>query len=222
MIIIPISLLLSIAIVLESVGAWFRYVGSVNSEPTNGYSSHVRIATASRLFIVVGAPMVGYAVDSGTSYKVLANIGVYVFILTAILLHIYKTPGKSIWLAYGVLNGRGVETHPLSFDKSNYLTTRSAKFQLASIISYIFTASGILVVNILAATLPEIRATILQMSAFITMFGTLIHTFYVDTKLSISADRDPNETYQLINQFIAGRFWGSIFLAAIFSIISIS
>lgn len=218
MLLFIIAVLLSISIVIESVGAWFRYVGAKNYEPTNGYSTHVRIATASRFFIVIAAPLIGHAVDAGRKSSELSIIGVLVFFISTCILYVYRHPNWTIINTYNALNPKSDKKLDLSERPSNEIELKISLFHIASIISFVFTASGVLVVNILAAQTPEFRATILQMSAFITMFGTLIHTFYVDPELARAADEDSLKTYSLVNKFIIGRTVGSFILMLIFTL----
>ena len=70
---------LSISILTETLGIWARVQGAFNDEPTTGYSTHVRIATLGRFFILLSAPTLGYLVDSGINERQVALIGCYTF-----------------------------------------------------------------------------------------------------------------------------------------------
>jgi hypothetical protein len=130
----------------------------------------------------------------------------------------YRRPNCTIRYAYAALNARRTSTMVIPERPSNWSRLGFTLFQVTSIISFVFTASRVLVVNILAPKTPELRATILQMSAFITLFGTQIHTFYVDPELSRAADSDPHKTYSLVCEFIVGRAVGSFILLIFFVI----
>lgn len=210
------SFLISASIITETVGSWFRYIGAANNEPTCGYSTHVRVATASRLFIVLAAPAIGYTVDTSSSIQQFALIGTLVFAITTLILYANKDPNYLILKAYNFINSSRIRkiTNPAKTNTNNHKST--PRFQIASLLSFIFTASGIIIVNMLAAQMKEYKATIIQMSAFITMTGTVIHTFYVDPALSKTADQNPAENYQMVKNFIIGRIYGSALLSAIF------
>ena len=47
-----ISIFVAISISMESIGVWARVVGAKNEQPTIGYSTHVRIATLGRFFVL--------------------------------------------------------------------------------------------------------------------------------------------------------------------------
>lgn len=219
--IILISLFIASSIIIESLGVWLRYIGAVNSESSLGYSSHVRFATLGRFFILFSAPLLGFLIDSGIKSNDVAIIGVLVFSIVFIVLLLSFNARLIGFLKkiYCLLNkrdlvgGRITPDFSLSFFKKN----NNKKLVFSSCISFLMTASGILIVNYFATVFVENRAMIVQMSAFVTMLGTLTHAFYVDPILARCCDENADLAFGSIINFIMGRIISSVLLIIFFS-----
>ena len=204
---------------MESVGVWARIVGAIDNQPTVGYSTHVRIATLGRFFILLSAPTLGYLVDQGAKGSDISLVGGISFLIIFFMILLFYKVGYSYFGKVYAFFNKGPE--PQVPDKV-LLTgkTLDRKFLLMSILSFVFTASGLIVVNILASINPDMRAMIVQLSALITALGTLIHIFYIDPKLSHSADNDTNQLIVYVQLFLIARLSMSVVIFLIFLFLS--
>jgi len=203
------------SILLETIGVWARVLGSYNNEPTTGYSTHVRIATLGRFFILVSAPSLGFLVDSGIETNQIALIGFISFSFISIsILFFIKYGLNKFELVYKLLNKKNVLTSVLLIN-INYSVINKV-FLFWVFLSFLFTATGIIVVNMLATIIPEYRAMVVQMSAVITMFGTIIHVFKIDPILSKAADTNKEQLLKLTIEFLFARIIAAVIISIIF------
>jgi len=203
------------SILLETIGVWARVLGSYNNEPTTGYSTHVRIATLGRFFILVSAPSLGFLVDSGIETNQIALIGFISFSFISIsILFFIKYGLNKFELVYKLLNKKNVLTSVLLIN-INYSVINKV-FLFWVLLSFLFTATGIIVVNMLATIIPEYRAMVVQMSAVITMFGTIIHVFKIDPILSKAADTNKEQLLKLTIEFLFARIIAAVIISIIF------
>lgn len=219
-----ISLFIATSIVAESLGVWLRFIGAVNSEPSLGYSSHVRFATLGRFFILLSAPLLGFLIDTGVSSGDVAMIGIMVFILVFVFLYLSFNSNVIRFLikSYRWLNKQSNLKSVVYFDTSSVLINAlNKKLMAASCVSFLLTASGILIVNYLATVFVDNRAMIVQMSAFVTMLGTLTHAFYVDPTLARSCDENADLALTAVISFIVGRVLSSLMLILLFFTLSL-
>jgi hypothetical protein len=200
------------------LGIWARVQGAFNNEPTIGYSIHVRIATLGRFFILLSAPTLGYLVDTGVSQNQIALIGSYTFLIIFLSIVWFMKYGiRHFYKIYKFINKKSDIKH---IDDSLIRTFTIDKiFFIYVFISFILTATGVIIVNYMATVFPDIRATIVQMSAVITMFGTLVHVFLIDPKLSNAADKDKELLLRYTISFLYARALSSIVLIFIFFIL---
>jgi len=212
---IILAIFLSMSILLETIGVWARVLGSYNNEPTTGYSTHVRIATLGRFFILVSAPSLGFLVDSGIETNQIALIGFISFSFISIsILFFIKYGLNKFELVYKLLNKKNVLTSVLLIN-INYSVINKV-FLFWVFLSFLFTATGIIVVNMLATIIPEYRAMVVQMSAVITMFGTIIHVFKIDPILSKAADTNKEQLLKLTIEFLFARIIAAVIISIIF------
>jgi hypothetical protein len=214
-IILATSVFFSMSILTETLGVWARVQGAFDNQPTTGYSTHVRIATIGRFFILLSAPTLGYLVDKGINSNQIALIGCYTFILILISIFLFFKVGiKHFGKIYKFINRKS--------DICNIEIVLIKTFSLDKVfffyvfISFAFTATGVIVVNYLATILPNMRAMIVQMSAVLTMFGTIIHVFLIDPKLSTAADNDKELLVRYTISFLYARAISSMLLILIF------
>jgi hypothetical protein len=210
-----VSIFISISILVETIGVWFRYIGALHNEAALGYCTHVRVATLGRFFILLSAPMLGFMIDSGIPPGTISFIGVLAFSIVFSLLSINFFIHRLDFLLsiYRLIN-RYTETeisHP-----SISMRHHNIKLISTSVFSFIMTASGILIVNYLATIFPENRAMLVQMSAFVTMLGTLMHAFLIDPALARACDKDTELAYNVVKDFLLGRSIASLVLIILF------
>jgi len=219
-IIVAISIFLSIAILSETFGVWARVIGAFNGEPTNGYSTHVRIATLGRFFILLSAPTIGFMVDGGMRSNNIALIGaIYFTMVTFSIVFFIKSGHKYFYKIYGIINRKSVDIS-INQDILNSMLETKITFNFFTwvFLSFILTSSGVIVVNYLAANFHDMRAMIVQMYAVTTMFGKLIHVFFIDPRLSKAADTDKMLLLEYSVNFLYSRLLSSIVLGVIFII----
>lgn len=220
--IILITILITASILTESIGVWGRVIGTINKKPTVGYSTHVRIATLGRFFTFLSAPLLGYLVDQSSnlhenaiSSSEIALIGSLTFFLTATASFLFLLKGTNGFkYIYKTLNKK--ETIQ-NINYSAKVGKIKKRYFIIVGLSFFFTATGLITVNLLASLFPDYRAMTVQMSATITAFGTLLHVFFVDPQLSQAADQDnSNELKELATQFLQSRIIIGYILSILF------
>jgi len=207
------------ALILETVGVWARYVGAVANLAVSGYSLHVRVATVGRGFVLISAPLFGLMTDLGHGNRALILAGVVAFVSFSII--VFLDYSKQLTLGSKILRGLlGIAEDDLSFTLPKLSEIKwDARFFFFAEASFLFVASGVILMNILAASFPQYRATLVQMSPLITITGTLIHVFYVDKRLASAADADSKENMRdLTIQYIIARLLGAVTLVGCFSL----
>jgi hypothetical protein len=215
LLVFTVAFFLSMSILAETLGVWARVQGAFNGEAASGYSTHVRIATLGRFFILLSAPALGYLVDTGASQKQVALIGFYVFLIIFISIALFLKFGiKHFAKVYKMINRKSIINNidenlidMFSIDK---------RFLILVFISFLFTGTGVIFVNYLAVIFSDMRAMIVQMSAVITMFGTLVHVFLIDPKLSSAADKNKELLIKYVITFLYSRLISSIVLVLLF------
>lgn len=218
-ILVFISFSIAISIFLETVGVWARAIGAAYGQPTRGYSTHVRVATLGRFFVLIAAPILGFIVDSGDAAKNVALIGVFVFVFTSALSWTAMyVPLRFYFQLYERTYRNSLGGHP-NLPDPNGKSVKNAGFIFLSILSFMLTAIGIIVVNYFAALNPEYRASIVQMTALITTGGTIIHIFFVDPRLASAADVDVAAIFSLARDFVWARLIASLILVFGFGIV---
>lgn len=217
--ILLISIFISISLLTETIGVYFRLVGSVNNKPTTGYSIHVRVATLGRFFTFLSAPSLGYIVDSGSSSKDIALIGSITFFLVFVFGLLFSRDISLINFGYLKFTRSDNFIRISKKDIQNNSKLKNIKFLTIVAASFLTTAIGIILVNYLATIFTEFRATIVQTTALITAFGTLIHVFIVDPKLAKAGDENPILLSCLVQEFVLARVYISLVLSLFFLII---
>lgn len=213
-----VGILFATAILSETLGVWFRFAGALHGSPALGYSTHVRVATLGRFFILLSAPMMGFMIDTGAGKTAVAAIGsVSMFFVFITLLLFFSLNRLGLILRIYSFMNRALDISDVDYQPiQKKLSFGDLRFFLASSFSFILTASGVVVVNYVAAIAPENRAMIVQMSAIVTMAGTLVHAFYIDPVLAKACDDDCDIAYASIRDFLYGRCLGSVLLLLLF------
>lgn len=202
------SLFLGIALVTETVGVWQRVLGSSINSPAQGYSSHVRLATLGRFFILTSAPALGYLVDSGSSPQFLLSIAILTHVVVILGVFIFMdAPRSPNFYAYKILNKNLVK-----FDvNKRAISMKNMKGYFSfSFTAFLITSNGILAVNTLAGFYPEYRAFVIQAGGLFTVFGTLLHVFKVDPLLSKTADIDVDLLVEYVRVNLLARMIASL------------
>ncbi len=218
MLVITVSFFIAASIIMESVGVWARVIGAANQQPTTGYSTHVRIATLGRFFILLSAPTIGFLVDKGASAGMVSSIGAIAFAIVSMSISVFYFYGLRYMNAIYCFLNKGISVVEITEFKGR-LGKVDKKFAFYVVCAFIFTTTGLIVVNILATLLPQYRASIVQMSALITAFGTLVHIFFVDPKLSSLADSNIEQLKKYTRFFLLSRAVSSIFLSILFLLV---
>lgn len=223
-IILLISIFLYASLFFETMGIYFRSIGSFYGEPAQGYSTHVRIATLARFFVLLSAPMLGFMIDNNALPKDISLVGVFLFLFLflSILYAINFVPKRLYYKTYNFLNGCKARVDPPESLGFSHFRISYRKVFYLSILSFSITAVGIIVVNLMASIFVDNRAMLVQMAAFITMAGTLIHVMMLDPILSKSSDQGFEQSNKVISDFILGRLFSSLLLFFIFTIIYLS
>lgn len=196
-----------------------RSIGAHYDHSALGYSSHVRIATLGRFFILLSSPMIGYVTDVYSDPILILKIGSTLclfysissfFILRYVKLNSYE----KLFLA---LNPR---TNFIKKKSINVVVVnRFSRLFLMSFFAFAITSTGIILVNTLASYFSEYRATIVQMSAIVTTLGTMIHIFFIDPVLSKKADESFESSIQSIYEHVRGRLYASLFLLSLYILV---
>lgn len=214
-----IGLFFSFAVFLESFGVFFRLRGVYSGKKSLGYSGHVRTATLGRLFIIAGAPLLGYWVDIHGSFTGLVKIGLFTYLMN-VLMHIFLLSNFSRINARVFISvyGKKVDTANIYLDwnviKSNYLVALSAIFTIS------LQSLGIFIVNGMALKFVTLKATVVQLSGVITMLGTTLHTFIVDPWLSRQCDLEEN-ALSAVWLFLFSRLIGLLVNLCLFIFLSV-
>jgi len=215
LIILMVAIFLSASLLTETLGIWARVQGAFNDEPTTGYSTHVRIATLGRFFILLSAPTLGYLVDSGVNNKQIAIIGILLFFIIFISILLFLKFGiKHFGKLYRFINRRKNIKDIEALLIPIYEVDK--QFFIFVFISFTLTGTGVILVNYIATLFPDLRAMIVQMAASVTMFGTLVHVFLIDPKLSQAADKNKKLLMEYIIGFLYGRALSSLILVICF------
>jgi hypothetical protein len=93
------------------------------------------------------------------------------------------------------------------------------KFYILACISFLLTATGVILVNYFAVIFYDLRAMIVQLSAVITMFGTLVHVFLIDPVLSRAADENKETLLHYSVTYLHSRLMVSAMLSVTFYIL---
>ena len=217
--IIAVGVLLSFSIIFETLGIWARVEGALRGHAASGYSSHVRIATLGRFFTLLAGPLIGFAVDMGHNASSILFLGGVSFIFVYFFIFLFSKVGyKYFYIVYCKINSLKRVQIPAQYDVKIILDDFPFKFQVA--VAFSLTAIGVIIVNFVASFYPEYRASIVQMSALVTTVGTLVHIFYVDKRLSYTADECSRDLIILVVTYLDMRIKISLFLAIVFFSIS--
>lgn len=210
-----IAFFIATAATLETVGIWGRVVGTYQMSPTFGYSLHVRVATLGRFFTLLAAPSLGYLVDNGVSTNDIALCGSIAFFLIGMLaICSFLLPSSKYIEVFSLISNNIQKKNGLDEKEPNLIN--NLKFGSMCSLSFIFTAVGLILVNLIGSAIPDFRASIVQMSAIFTSFGTLVHVFMIDPQLADAGDKCPRDLYNLSMMYIIYRGSSAFLLSLLF------
>jgi hypothetical protein len=200
---------ISFALTIETFGSLMRSIGALNNRPAIGYSTHVRIATIGRVFILFAAPAIGLLVDRYNDPILVLLVGLICFFVATILhalLFYFQKYFEDISANVFFLFNKSFFQNTIVFHNTFF---NIYKLKLFSLIAISIQSGGLFFVNILAAFYPDYRATLVQMAGFITFLGTACHIFFVDPVLAEGCDQR-EFSRSVISIYIYGRMLGCL------------
>jgi hypothetical protein len=214
------ALLIAISLVVETLGYYLRFAGSELGMPSVGYSLHVQAGTLSRVGTMLGLPIIGWLIDSGADVGNILLVPVCTFaVLTAVSVVALLNHERVVELAKVVFRGLAalVGDTPArrpSVEGGYALERRQERIlYYAGIGSFLFMGSGFFLAAVFATLYFDYRATILQLSPFVTAVGTFISVVYFDPRISYHVDHGAHQR-QVIKIILASRAVAATCLAA--------
>ena len=216
MIIIP-GIFLGLSWFIEAVGYYLRVIGANEGKASMGYTRHVQLATLMRAGSFVALPLIAYNVDLGQSVFMLRIIPVVTFGIIGLGLSISLLNINRIYKILVCINallsrisGMSQENEKTTSKKFQNLALKhvEVKVTVLSTLTFIIMSNAFFVTMIFASKFPEFRASIFQFTPFISFVGTIIATFYLDTRVSLSIDSASG--IEVVNSILLGRLIGSL------------
>lgn len=223
-----VSILLSFSLFIETFGFLLRAVGKQSNAISFGYSAHVQIATLSRIGTFIGLPIVAYLIDRNIDNVRILILPIFTFgIYTLLSLVVIRKQDFAIKLSYYFFNKiiafSRVDIIKRYYQKSEEITNdilqsaEIARIKKFGILSFFFTSGAFFVSSIFAQHFHLYRATILQLTPFISFLGTLSSVVYFDPKISHLIDCNKNP-FPIIFEVFKIRLLGAILLIISFSL----
>lgn len=203
LIILLVSVAAATAFCLETFGVWGRFAGAVAGKGASGYSVHVRFATAGRFSNFLIPPLLGYLVDAYQSALVIAvaaSVGGGLSVIGA--LFIQQPVSQYVMRSLGY-DGKTSFLSPERLTEEDSNCVRG--ILITGVASYAIILLGVFAANLLAATFVDYRSTFSQVATAITGFGTLLHVFMVDVKLTKMCDQSIETAYAATLAYINAR-----------------
>lgn len=207
------SLMIAIALALETVGIWGRHWGAVINKPSTGYSLHVRTATFGRFLTFAAAPTLGLAVDQTGNSGIIILQGLIINTCLILLIICVSLLGLNRVLTF--YSNITKSSAPVDLPNDNQL---NFKILLVSSCAFLFTANGLVIANALGAGFPEYRASFVQLTSLITASGTLLHVFVADPLISKLIDTDTTSSQIACSSYLWGRVLGAFVSVLIFAV----
>ena len=202
---------------IEMASFGSRVAGRVLKRVALGTTLQHSIFTASRIFLVIFLPALGYIVESGINLQNYLIIVIVSFSLSfissiylLIKLNIFQIFFQNIFRLYAE------NTIPFSFFKALILKNQDTKLRLCnsfsmdkiiwkkalvSCFAYLFLISSYFLAFTLAIVYPENRLTLSQFTGFFHIFGAIVMAFYLDPMLSRSIDNFSEDSIWLENTY---------------------
>lgn len=202
---ILVSIFISITIICECYGYFFRLIGLKLGKAALGYSIHVQCGTFGRIGNIIGATLLSYGIESNLiEVQKIAFFSILILI-SSLLLIVFSNKVELIIIS--LLNDYFTkwirEKKEIKSSKHELVQyfrkyqIEDKKFQkkvnknnilyfgIPATIAMFFTLGGYLIAFKLAETNFNYRMTALSLSPFMTSIGTLISITFVDPKLSL-------------------------------------
>ena len=202
---ILVSVFISITIICECYGYFFRLIGLKLGKAALGYSIHVQFGTFGRIGNIVGATLLSYGIESNLIEVQRIAFYSILILITSLILIVFSN--KTELVIISILNDYlrkwikekkeiKLSNHELVqyFRKCQIEDSKKHKdfkkdnliyFGLPALFAMFFTLGGYLMAFKLAETNIDYRMTALSLSPFMTSLGTLMSITFVDPKLSI-------------------------------------
>ena len=228
-IIFLISVLLSFSLFIETYGFLLRAVGKQTNALSFGYSAHVQLATLSRIGTFIGLPIVAFLIDKKIENLLILILPIFTFGLFIVFsLIVIKKQAAAINLSYFFFN-KIIDLSKVNIKKNTIRITFESDTNIAvsnnnistikkfGILSFFFTSGAFFISSIFAQHFHTYRATILQLTPFISFLGTISSVIYFDPKISHFIDNSVNP-FPIIFEVFKIRLIGAILLFITFSI----
>ena len=186
--------LISIGHTFELFGFFFRIIGAEYGKPSLGYSSHVQIATISRLSTLVAMPIVGYLLDKGVEIKtiLLVPIASLVLFILFSLLQILISYKKNVLIflfenfvaIVSRINIGESKYELMGCDKEPIPNEIFKKIFISGFFAFLIVTGGLFSIYLVSSANLNYRAMILQSAPIFTAVGTLISVVFFDSTVS--------------------------------------
>jgi len=208
------GLFLGFSWLVEAAGYYLRVIGARAGQASMGYTRHVQLATLMRAGSFVALPLIAYNVDLGHSFSSLRTIPLITFGILILGLSACLSKVDSVYVLLKLVNKvltriSGSEIDRNKREEIESITFGNVDFRVTflSLVTFVITSNAFFLTMIYASKHPEYRASIFQFTPFISFIGTIIATFYLDTKVSSSIDS--LEGVDIVNSLLLGRLIGS-------------
>lgn len=216
---------------LEFAGTTARIAGIHKASPLTAYSIQNAVYMATRLLFVLMLPILGLAVDVGTSSKhflMVSHGALCAASTSSIIVYIFR--GRLTKYYCSVIDrynsGKGFVSSFISktvsgekYKLDSYESVDLGKgydsiiFKSAAV--YTFYSVGVFIAFFTSTLIPEYRASLGQMSGVINAGGAVILTFFIEPRISRAIDQQEEDSLRLLNGLLMGRLFAVTFLSQI-------
>lgn len=186
------GMFIGISLYIENIGFYLRGIGSANKSSNLGYSLHVQLATLGRVGTFIGFPMLGLSIDRGSSGAEITNAPIYALITFIVLclmsVRYENSLLKLLTISFRIHN----KNQPFFLNLGAYDKQANSvlinKVLISGALAFSLVFIGVFLPFYFSSIYPQYRATILQLSPAVTMFGTFISIIYFDPEISKTLD----------------------------------
>lgn len=219
------GILISVGHSFELFGFFFRALGAMCGKPSVGYSSHVQIATISRLSTLVAMPIVGFLLDKGVGIETILLVPISsltIFILLSLIqisISYRKEMLMSLFKKFvKVVSRVEVIEKVTEHDDKNKCTLPQhilRKIFISGFVSFFIITGGLFSIYLVSSANLNYRAMILQSAPIFTAVGTLISVVFFDSAISNALDSYKFDM-SLIRTIVKARLYAALILFLIF------
>lgn len=220
------GMLIAISHWAEVYGFYLRAIGSNFGVPALGYSTHVQIATLTRIGSVTAFPIIGFLIDKGEAPGLIAYV-VYSYSLFYISLCVVAKVGKGnsqiaekiFFFIVNRVNRLNIERSSEEFfsTERDYVYSKN-KLMFLSILSYGIMVGGSFLTFLLSSIIVDYRATMLMLGPLFTVIGTFVSTTFFDPYASVTLEKSRYKI-EVVNLIIVGRIYAALLVLLISIII---